>query len=356
MYPALAVVGALVASNESVEVLWVGGEGGMEASMVHRAGLKFEAIPAAGLHGVGPFALPGNLVRMARGIRASRMILKQFQPDALFFTGGYVGVPVSYAGRQLPQAMYVPDIEPALALRWISRWAKSITVTTEDSLAYYSKDREVIVTGYPTRKELIPGPKGPSRLALGLSSDIPTVLVFGGSRGARSINQALWKCLPELLVQMQVVHITGQLDWPQVEEQLAALEPEQQARYRPFDYVHDEMANVFSAADLVVSRAGAAVLGEYPLFGLPALLIPYPHAWRYQWVNGRYLEQHGAAKILKDEQLEHRLAESIQTLMADSGERDRMGAAMRALHKPGAAQRIAQILSQLPAAEEASGG
>ena len=356
MYPALAVVGALVASNESVEVLWVGGEGGMEASIVQRAGLNYKAIPAAGLHGVGPLAFPGNLVRMARGIRASRKILRQFQPEALFFTGGFVGVPVSYAGRHLPQAIYVPDIEPALALRWISRWANAIAVTTEESLAYYPEDRDVVVAGYPTRKELVPGPKGPSRHALGLTPDVPTVLVFGGSRGARSINQALWNCLPGLLLDMQIVHITGQLDWPRAEEQLAALEPAQKARYCPYPYVHDGMANVFSAADLVVSRAGAAVLGEYPLFGLPALLVPYPHAWRYQWVNARFLEKHGAAKILKDEHLEHRLAKQILSLMADSGERERMGAAMRALHKPGAAKRVAHVLNQLPAVEEAIGG
>ncbi|TFH36025.1 MAG: UDP-N-acetylglucosamine--N-acetylmuramyl-(pentapeptide) pyrophosphoryl-undecaprenol N-acetylglucosamine transferase, partial [Anaerolineales bacterium] len=272
VYPALAVLGALVASSESADVLWVGGEGGMEASIVGRSGIQYQAIPAAGLHGVGPLALPGNLLRMARGIRASRRILRDFQPDVLFFTGGYVGVPMSFAGRRLPQAMYVPDIEPALALRWISRWADSIVVTTDESRAYYAGDKAVEVVGYPTRTALIPLPKPEARQALGLSEDMPTVLVFGGSRGARSINEALWKCLPVLLEQMQVIHITGQLDWPRVEAEAAAIKPQQQARYRPYPYVHDDMAKIFSAVDLVVSRAGAAVLGEYPLFGLPAIL------------------------------------------------------------------------------------
>jgi undecaprenyldiphospho-muramoylpentapeptide beta-N-acetylglucosaminyltransferase len=356
VYPALAVVGALVANSESVKVLWVGGEGGMEASLVARAGIDYRAIPAAGLHGVGPLAFPGNLLRMLRGVSASRTILRQFRPEALFFTGGYVGVPVSFTGRHLPQAVYVPDIEPALALRWISRRAKTIAVTTEASRGHYSGDRNVLVVGYPTRRELQPGSKSASRQALGLDPDLGTVLVFGGSRGARSINQALWKCLPELLEQMQVIHITGQLDWGDVAACQAALEPEQRSRYRPYPYVHDEMSHVFSAADLVVSRAGAAVLGEYPLFGLPALLVPYPHAWRYQQVNARHLEQHGAARILKDEELEHHLADQIRTLMSDPGGRDRMSAAMRALHNPNAAERIARILNELPGHMEASGG
>jgi len=108
------------------------------------------------------------------------------------------------------------------------------------------------------------------------------------------------------------------------------------------------MADIFSAADLVVSRAGAASLGEYPLFGLPAILVPYPHAWRYQMVNARYLEQRGAAKILRDEALESHLEEQIRSLMADPEERAQMAAAMRALHKPDAAGAIARVLSQLP--------
>jgi undecaprenyldiphospho-muramoylpentapeptide beta-N-acetylglucosaminyltransferase len=356
VYPALAVVGALVASSESADVLWVGGEGGMEATLVQHAGVTFEAIPAAGLHGVGPLRLPGNVLRMVQGVSASRRILKRYKPDALFFTGGYVGVPVAYAGRHHPQAMFVPDIEPALALRWISRWVDKIAVTTKVARTYYVEDRDVIVSGYPTRPELKPVPRGEARQALELDPEDTAVLVFGGSRGARSINEALWNCLPELLKEMQVIHITGQLDWPKVEEQVADLQPEQKARYRVYAYVHDEMATIFSAVDLVVSRAGAAVLGEYPLFGLPAILVPYPHAWRYQWVNARYLQEHGAAEIVKDDELGIRFSQQIQSLMAGPEGRGRMSVAMRALYRPHAAERIADLLMEISASGEALRG
>jgi UDP-N-acetylglucosamine:LPS N-acetylglucosamine transferase len=120
--------------------------------------------------------------------------------------------------------------------------------------------------------------------------------------------------------------------------------------------VHEEMTTIFSAADLVVSRAGAAVLGEYPLFGLPAILVPYPHAWRYQWVNARYLESYGAAEIVKDEELSVRLLQQIRSLMANPGKRERMGAAMRALHKPQAAEQIADLLMHLSVSGEALRG
>lgn len=324
----------------------------MEASLVERAGIAFKTIPAAGLHGVGLRAFPGNLMQMVRGIRASREVLRQFQPDVLFFTGGYVGVPVAFAGRGRPAAMFVPDIEPALALRWISRWVQAIMVSSEDSQAYYAASDDVRVTGYPTRQALNPRDKRVSREQLGFAPDVPTILIFGGSRGARSINQALWKHLPGLLENMQVIHITGTLDWPRVEQELNALQPAQKDRYRAFAYVHDEMAEIFSAADLVVSRAGAAVLGEYPLFGLPAILIPYPHAWRYQRVNAKYLEERGAAMILKDEDLEFKLATTIEDLIADPQKQESMAAAMRGLQKPNAAEKIAKIVTQLGESRE----
>ncbi len=356
MYPALAVVGALVASRKGAEVLWIGGEGGMESSLVDRAGYAFRAIPAAGLHGVGLRAFPSNLARLMRGASVATNILNAFKPDALFFTGGYVGVPVAYAGRRYPSAMFVPDLEPALALRWISRWVSAIAVTAEASRDFYRSGDRVRVTGYPTRQTLIPENPAEARKKFGLTPELPTVLVFGGSRGAHSINEAIWQHLSDLLSEMQLIHISGELDWPRVESRLETLPPALKNRYRPFAYLHDEMTVAFSAADLVVSRAGAAVLGEYPLFGLPAILVPYPHAWRYQWGNARYLEAQGAALILKDDDLKAKVADTIRALVSDEAQRERMSAAMRALHKPGSAEQIAQILLELPASGEALDG
>ncbi len=356
MYPALAVVGELVASSEAVSVLWVGGEGGMEASLVGRAGIDYVGIPAAGLHGVGLRSLPANAFSMLRGTRAARGILRQFQPDVLFYTGGYVGVPMAYAGRKHRQAMYVPDIEPALALRWISRWVGVIAVTNAESRRFYKDDQPVVVTGYPTRASLKPVDKLTARQRLGLSTSLPTILVFGGSRGARSINRALQAALPTLLEKMQVLHISGELDWPQVKDQAEAIPSNLKDRYQAFDYVHEEMNDLLAAADLVVSRAGAAILGEYPLFGLPAILIPYPHAWRYQRVNAGFLEEKGAALVIQDDELEQKLAHTIEDLIVHDQKRAAMAEAMRGLHTAGAAAKIARILLDLSHAGEVTGG
>jgi UDP-N-acetylglucosamine--N-acetylmuramyl-(pentapeptide) pyrophosphoryl-undecaprenol N-acetylglucosamine transferase len=344
VYPALAVHSALTSLYADVETLWVGSEGGMEADLVKRAGLPYRLIPAAGVHGVSLRELPGNLLQLARGVMVSRRILHGFRPDVLFFTGGYVAVPMAFAGQRIPTLLYVPDIEPGLALKSLARFADRIAVTAIDSQRYFNKN--VIVTGYPLRPDLSTWDRYQARTALGLSSNKPTVLIFGGSKGASSLNKAVLACLPALLGLAEIVHISGQLDWDEIEEAEASLTSAQKKRYHTFPYLH-EMGKALASADLVVSRAGASILGEFPFFELPAVLVPYPHAWRYQKVNASYLAQRGAAVILDDSRLQEELLGTIRVLLENPGKRGSMKAAMRSLSKPDSAQVIARQIIEL---------
>ncbi|MDO9301528.1 MAG: UDP-N-acetylglucosamine--N-acetylmuramyl-(pentapeptide) pyrophosphoryl-undecaprenol N-acetylglucosamine transferase, partial [Anaerolineales bacterium] len=133
----------------TLETLWVGGEGGMEEELVNRAGISYRSIPAAGVHGVGLHALPGNIAKLTRGVLASRRILREFKPDVLFFTGGFVAAPMALAGSNIPTVLYVPDIEPGLALKFLSRFADVVTVTASDSKKYFSRPQRLILSGYP---------------------------------------------------------------------------------------------------------------------------------------------------------------------------------------------------------------
>jgi UDP-N-acetylglucosamine--N-acetylmuramyl-(pentapeptide) pyrophosphoryl-undecaprenol N-acetylglucosamine transferase len=350
VYPALAVLEQLKGihsnvSSSSLELLWIGGESGMEEKLVKRAGVPFQTIPAAGLHGVGPRALPRNAMTLVRGVKASMKILRAFQPDVLFFTGGYVAGPMAFAGRKIPTLLYVPDIEPGLALKSLARFADRIAVTTFDSQRYFSK--EVIVSGYPLRAELTAWNKQKARAALNLDDSSPVLLVFGGSKGARSINEAIVPQLPTLLEMAQVIHISGQSDWEVIQTARSGLTSEQKKRYHAYSYLHEEMGAALVSADLVISRAGASTLGEFPFFGLPAILVPYPHAWRYQKVNADYLAERGAAVIVKDEMLKNELLPVIKDLLANPSKREAMSKAMKSLSHPQAAQAIAEQLLQL---------
>ncbi len=142
VYPALAVHSALTSQQPKSEILWVGGEGGMEEELVKRAGIPYRSIPAAGVHGVGLRALPGNVAKLTRGVLASRRILREFKPDVLFFTGGFVAAPMAVAGMKVPTALYVPDIEPGLALKFLSRFADVITVTADASKRFFQRSSE----------------------------------------------------------------------------------------------------------------------------------------------------------------------------------------------------------------------
>jgi UDP-N-acetylglucosamine--N-acetylmuramyl-(pentapeptide) pyrophosphoryl-undecaprenol N-acetylglucosamine transferase len=316
----------------------------MEAQLVKRAGIPYRTIPAAGVHGVNLRALPGNLLQLSRGLWASYRVLRGFRPDVLFFTGGYVAVPMALAGWRIPTLLFVPDIEPGLALKALARFANRINVTAQESQSYFNTS--VIVTGYPLRPDLSNWARYQARTALGLSSRKPTVLIFGGSKGARSLNRATLANLPALLEIAEVLHISGQLDWDEIEEAEAGLTSEQQKRYHTFPYLH-EMGKALAAADLVVSRAGASSLGEFPFFELPAVLVPYPYAWRYQKVNASYLADHGAAVILDDSRLQEELLDTVKVLLENPGKRESMKKAMRSLSKPEAAQAIASQIIEL---------
>lgn len=379
MYPALAVLRALLEGNEvssetskpidhttfdgqPIEVLWIGGIGGMEADLVRRENIPYTAIPAAGVHGVGLRTLPGNIWQIGQGYFAARRIIRQFKPDVMFFTGGYVAVPVAFAGRlagsrprRPTNVLYVPDIEPGLALKVLSWLADRIALTVEESMIYFSDQSKLMVSGYPTREGLQAWSLEESRNIFDLSSNYPTLLVFGGSKGARSINQAILRILPQLLIDTQVIHISGHLDLPDVERARGLLDADLQPRYHIYPYLHAEMGAALRAANLVVSRAGASVLGEYPLFGVPAILVPYPHAWRYQEVNARYLEERGAAIVLSDEDLSIQLLPTIRGLLEDSNRRDSMRQAIQGLARPEAAHSIAHLLYNLAEAHSQRG-
>lgn len=353
MYPALAVLQAknLLEKEKPSPVLWIGGAGGMEVDLVTRAGISFQAIPAAGLHGVGLKALPGNLVRIYQGFRRSRQILREFKPDVAFFTGGYIAPPVAFAIRTIRRRpkiyLYVPDIEPGLALKTLARLADRIAVTAAESIAFFNHPGRVKVTGYPTRAELARWGRTEAQAALDLDPSLPTLLVFGGSKGARSINLALLASLPVLLAEMQIVHISGSLDWETVSAARQSLPEDLRLHYHTYPYLHETMGAALSAADLVVSRAGASSLGEFPLFGLPAVLVPYPHAWRYQKVNAQHLVRQGAAVLLEDHRLTAELTSLVFELMRDTNRRASMAHAMADLYSPDAAQAIFQDLLDL---------
>jgi UDP-N-acetylglucosamine--N-acetylmuramyl-(pentapeptide) pyrophosphoryl-undecaprenol N-acetylglucosamine transferase len=245
--------------------------------------------------------------------------------------------------------VYLPDVEPGLAVKFVSRLARQVAVSVEASEPYLPKGK-MVVTGYPTRSF-----EGATREAaivhFKLDAERKTVLVFGGSRGARSLNRALGAILEPVLERWQVIHISGTLDAAEAGARREALPPPLRQRYHVYPYLHDDMGLAFAAADVVVSRSGASTLGEFPLFGLAAILVPYPYAWRYQKVNADYLVSRGAATRLNDEDLAAGLLPMLDRLLSDDAERMRMRTRARSLAQPDAAQRLAELMIHVAGAK-----
>jgi undecaprenyldiphospho-muramoylpentapeptide beta-N-acetylglucosaminyltransferase len=346
IYPAIAVLEAM--DQKNMEVLWVGSQNGLDANLIHNASsVSFKEIPSAGLHGVGLRSLPANLLKLAKGFVASKRILKDFRPDVIFFTGGYITVPMAFAAARIPKVVFVPDTEPGLALKVITRKADKIALSVPASKQYFKDQSKLVVCGYPTRSDFISVKREDAVRVFHISEHRPVLLVFGGSRGAHSINHALLGILPDLTEIAQVIHITGDLDWPMVSSYYEGLSADVRKNYYPYPYLHENMANALRAADLVVSRSGASIMGEYPMLGLPAILVPYPYAWRYQKQNADYLVEQGGAILLADEDLSVELAGTIQDLLKNPQRLAEMSEKMKQLARPQAAAEIARIIASV---------
>lgn len=349
----------------------------MEQELVERAGVEYHGIRTGQLRGKNPLTVVKNVGKMMSGIQQSRRLLTELKPDVCMVTGGYVCAPVVVACRQrrIPVLIYLPDMSPGSAIRLLSRLSQSVAVSFPEAAVYFGglqvDGGKAVVTGYPVRTELVMAARDRSqardRLAAlmkrpTLSSqadatlrNLPVLLVWGGSQGSRSINMATWDSLSQLLLKTHVVHIVGVRDWEMGQAILSTKQageewqPEMADRYHPVDYLHEAMPWALAAADLSVARAGASILGEFPVAGLPSVLAPLPIAGVNQAQNAQALASKDAAIILEDELLQSELAPTVIGLLEDHDRLVRMEQAARSLAVPDAADRIVAELVRLAA-------
>ncbi len=347
VYPAIAIIDAWrKLAGQGSQVFYLGSKGGIEEALVMREGIPFTGIEAGPLRGKNPLVMARSAARTSLGIASAWKELGRFHPDALLATGGYVSIPVAIAAtlRRIPIVIYLPDIQPGWAVRALSPLPQRMAVTSAASTAYLPASK-VLVTGYPVREEVFGQEKSDAKRSLGLQEDLPTLLVLGGSRGARSINRAVGEHLDRLLTCCQVIHVSGTDDEGWLRERASRISGEIAGRYCLYPYLHSEFPAALAAADLALSRAGASVMGEYPAVGLPSILVPYPYAGSHQDKNARYLSRTGAAVVLRNGQT-NSLPETVIGLLRDPAGLESMAREARALSRPDAALRIAELLTE----------
>ena len=310
-------------------------------------GCQLRTITSAPIRGRMPWEMATNAVKIGAGTAQARALLSEFAPQAVLSTGGYASVPVALAARTrgIPLAVYLPDLYPGWAVRATARLAQRVLVTAVESLRRLPRGKS-IVTGYPVREEFWQANRQGGRERLGLDPEEKVLFVIGASQGAHSINKAIAGELQALLQLCEVVHLCGHADEGWLAEIRNGLPDELRRRYHLYAYLHDETPWAMAAADLAICRSGASALGELPAVGLPAVVVPYPHAGGHQRVNARYLARHGAAVVLDDSELDEMLP-LVGELLHDGPRLFAMREASRRLAKPEAASRIARILLNL---------
>ncbi|MEN3281027.1 MAG: UDP-N-acetylglucosamine--N-acetylmuramyl-(pentapeptide) pyrophosphoryl-undecaprenol [Solirubrobacteraceae bacterium] len=330
MVPALAVADALRA--DGADVVFVGGERA-ERTMVPEAGYELRGIRVEGLSRSNALKAARAAMRAAGAVVAARRILREVRPDAVLGAGGYVAGPVGLAAvlGRVPMVLAEADSHLGLTNRLLARWARRVC------LAFPIEGRSgsrYLVTG-----RAVPPPatdRSAARRRFGLGDEERCVLVFGGSLGARTINEAAVEALPG--APFRVVHACGSRDYAALRERLG---PEPPANYDLREYI-TPFGEALLASDVCVARAGSSIF-EIAAHGRPAILVPYPHATGdHQSANARWMQQAGAAVVVPDAELTpQRLLAEIEALLADPVRLAEMGRASATLGRPDAAQRIA---------------
>ncbi|BCB76840.1 UDP-N-acetylglucosamine--N-acetylmuramyl-(pentapeptide) pyrophosphoryl-undecaprenol N-acetylglucosamine transferase [Phytohabitans flavus] len=359
-YPALTTISTLRArlaeSGTEPELLWVGVQNGLEAKIATRAGVPFRAIVTGKLRrSTNPRDLLRNFVdafRIPFGVLQAVAIVGRTKPAVVLSTGGYVSVPIGLAARLfgVPYLLHEQTLSLGLANRILARFATRVLLSHESSLDHVparARSRSV-VTGNPIRSEILAGDRAKGLAAFGLDPAVPFVLVTGGATGARQVNQMLTAVLPDILPYCQVVHQCGSLDIAEMRQVAAGLPPALAHRYRVLDFIHEEMADVLAAADIVVARSGAGTVAELTALGKTCVLVPYPYsAGGEQRIAARTLAAKGAAIMLDgDEATPDRLRDTIRGLLANPAHRVAMARAAAEHGRPDAADRVvAEVLA-----------
>lgn len=344
--PALALADELRQRGWQVE--FAGTPQGVEARLVPQAGVNFTAFEASGFDRAHPLSLVKGVGKIAASTKKAKRWFADIKPDVVVGFGGYVSIPVARAAEQagVPVVVHEQNSVMGMANKYLAKRAQAVCLTYDHSAKALDPGAPVHVTGNPVRRSVIEADRAEGRALFDLKDDDFMLLVFGGSLGARHINEALVALKDDILARpsVHVVHITGPKELETVREALA-LTPEQEQRWHIMGY-QDRMGETMAAADAIVSRAGATSLAEISARAIPAVLVPFPYATEdHQTTNARAYVEAGCATLIPDDQLDtEAFAQAVAALIDDAALRDSMRSAALAQKTTEAASRLADVV------------
>lgn len=307
IYPGVAIAKKIKEKNPGAKVIFVGSENGLETKLVPKEGFDIKLISVEGLNKKFSLKTFSSLQKAFKGLFQANKIINEFKPDIVVGTGGYVCGPVvlSAALKGIPTVIHEQNAFPGMTNKILSKFSSKIAITFKEAEKYFPKNK-VIYTGNPIRNQILSIDRTKKENSWGFDKTKPLVLVVGGSRGARNINNAVADIIPDLVSQdIQLLFITGENQYEDVIKRLKNNKTDY-TKYKGvkiLPYVYN-MQDALGACDMIISRAGATIISEITALGIPAILIPSPFvANNHQEYNALALEQNGAAIIIKESQL-----------------------------------------------------
>lgn len=350
IYPALAVAREISRQMPQAAFLYIGSKNGLEANLVPREGIPFQSVEISGLKRKLTLENVKTLWKFWRAVQDSKHMMREFKPDVVIGTGGYVCGPVVYAAAKLgiPTMIHEQNVVPGLTNKFLARSVSTVAVCFEESLSLFPASKTVL-TGNPRATEVKHGNKQAGRDFLGIDADKRIVLIIGGSRGARAINEAVLSVIPQLgaLERTHVVYVTGEVHYQTISDELKKKTPlPENITVLPF--VHN-MPDLLAATHVLVGRAGASTLAEITALGVPAILIPSPYVTNnHQEKNARGLERAHAARVIVERELTgERLVSVLSELLDDPNEWEKMRKGSLSLGMPDAAAEIVRQLREI---------
>ncbi|MDD4320250.1 MAG: undecaprenyldiphospho-muramoylpentapeptide beta-N-acetylglucosaminyltransferase [Acidaminococcaceae bacterium] len=349
IYPAITIANNIKALRPDAEIVFVGTKEGLESQIIPRYGYQLQYITVAGFQRKFGFSTITSAIKLLFGMKEAYRLIKKLKPDLVIGTGGYVCGPILIwaAFMGIPTCIQEQNAMPGVTNKILAHFVKRIFLGYKEGEKYFSGKAPKIFTGNPVRKEIIVDKKVAALKEFNLSPNKKTLLVFGGSRGARSINLAMAYVEKKFAGRddIQVLHATGEEAY---EKYIAQLDKKilEADNIKILPYIH-EMPLALAAADMAVARAGAIGLAELMVKGIPSILIPYPYATaNHQEFNARALEAAGAAVVILDKELTgDKLQEEIEKMLVqDDVLIDMKAAAMKASKPQAAADIAAQAL------------
>jgi len=322
IYPALAIASEIKRSYKNANILYVGTKNGLESELVPKEGFEFKTIRVKGL----PRKINKNSLIAIRelfvGLKQSKQIIKDFKPDIVIGTGGYVSAPIVYiaAKNKIPAIIHEQNAFPGITNKILSRYVDKVLVTFDEAGKYFKHPDRVVKVGNPIRKEMLGVNKNDAYRKLGIDKNIPFVLSFGGSGGQKKLNNSIFDIIKnnEHNDNFQLLHVTGTRYYDDFMNNLKRENVKLNDKYRILPYFYD-MPEALNIADIVITSSGAITLAEISAIGVPSILIPKAYtAENHQEYNARVFEEQGASVLILEKDLNgDHLESTLKSLLND---------------------------------------